>query len=262
MRSLLCFVLLTTSMHQAVAGFVLKQSGGEILYQADEKGPVYKPGDGICFYEQARKVACGKVGKASGQKLIVKISALSKGFNFYQGQELNAKGRASGGSVGAAGSGEVAESSSDHDVFDISAGGVAGTTFFFPLLNFQLALGNRFSLGIAAVWVPSGTGGAAFTALGGELNFNIYFSRVFDDFSIQLGGGVMAITVSNASGTLSESILAIFGTASLQYRLALTDKLDFGLGAGGMYVSGTLNNFTIGLSGILPVGQAFLAYSF
>lgn len=98
--------------------------------------------------------------------------------------------------------------------------------------------------------------------MGGELNLNIYFSRVFDDFSIQFGGGVMAITVSNPSGSLTESILSIFGTASLQYRLALADKLDFGLGAGGMYVTGTLNNFTIGLSGILPMGQAFLAYSF
>ena len=252
-------------MHQAVAGFVLKQGGASILYQADEEGPVYKPGDAICFYDQSRKVACGKVDKVAGQKLIVKISARSKGFNFYQGQELNAKGRAggvSGGSGGAAGSGEVAESSSDHDAFDISAGGVAGTTFFFPLLNFQLALGSKFSLGVAPIWVPSGTGGATFTAMGGELNFNIYFSRVFDGFSIQLGGGAMAITVSNPSGTLSESILAIFGMATLQYRLALADKLDFGLGAGGMYVSGTLSNFTIGLSGILPVGQAFLAYSF
>lgn len=255
-------------MHQALAGFVLKQSGASILYQADEEGPVYKAGDPICFYEQTRKVACGKVGKVSGQKLIVKVSGRSKGFSFYQGQELDAKGRASGGSGPAAGSssgsssGEVAESSGEHDVFDISAGGVAGTTFFFPLLNFQLALGNNFSLGVAPVWVPSGTGGATFTAMGGGLNLNIYFSRVFDDFSIQLGGGVMAITVSNPSGSLTESILAIFGTASLQYRLALADKLDFGLGAGGMYVTGTLNNFTIGLSGILPMGQAFLAYSF
>ncbi len=252
-------------MQQAVAGFVLKQSGTSILYQADEEGPVYKVGDAICFYEQARKVACGKVGKTSGQKLIVKISGRSKGFNFYQGQELDAKGRAGGASGGAAGSDEGSESSDSsgsHDVFDISLGGVAGTTFFFPLANFQLALGNNFSLGVVPIWVPSGTGGATFTAMGGELNFNFYFSRVFDHFSIQLGGGVMTITVSNPSGTLSESILAIFGTASLQYRLALASKLDFGLGAGGMYVSGTLNNFTIGLSGILPMGQAFLAYSF
>jgi len=262
MRTLFCFVLLTASMHQAVAGFVLKQSGSSILYQEDEDGPVYNPGDEICLYEQARKVACGKVGKVSGQKLIIKISGRSKGFNFYQGQELDAKGRASGGSGGGAGSADVAESSTEHDVFDISAGGVAGTSFFFPLLNFQLALGNNFSLGVAPIWVPSGTGGATFTAIGGELNLNIYFSRVFDDFSIQFGGGVMTITVSNPSGSLTESILAIFGTASLRYRLALANKLDFGLGAGGMYVTGALNNFTIGLSGILPMGQAFLAYSF
>lgn len=110
-------------MHPAVAGFVLKQSGSSILYQADEAGPVYKPGDAICFYEQSHKVACGKVSKTSGQKLIVKVSGRSKGFNFYQGQELDAKGRAGAGSGGAAGSGEVAESSSDHDIFDISAGG-------------------------------------------------------------------------------------------------------------------------------------------
>lgn len=252
-------------MQHAVAGFVLKQSGSSILYQANEEGPVYKPNDGICFYEGARKVACGKVGKVAGQKLIVKISARSKGFNFYQGQELDAKGRAGGATGGDAGSSsDVAESSSSSsgDTFDISLGGVAGTAFFFPLLNFQLALGNNFSLGVSPIWVPSGTGGATFTAMGGELDFNIYFSRAFDDFSIQLGGGAMIITVSNPSGTLSETILAIFGSASLQYRLALADKLDFGLGAGAMYVTGTLNNFTIGLSGILPMGKAFLAYSF
>lgn len=131
----------------------------------------------------------------------------------------------------------------------------AGMNYLFPMLHYQQAMSPTWGLGMTALYmnhsVNDGTG--FITGPGVFFTYNHYYGGPLNGFWWQLSPGAFRTTVKQGTQSVDEIYqVAVLGTVG--YRYFWKDKVNFGFGAGAMYLPFANNAGNIGLAfnGIIP----------
>jgi hypothetical protein len=145
----------------------------------------------------------------------------------------------------------------------LAAGITAGATYFYPNLHVQLVVARNWTIGLMPMFAKSISGSSTVTAYGGYLTVGYYHTHsALRGLEFEVGGG--AFSIEGTSAGVSQSVFAPGGKATVGWRgKALWDLgLDLGVAAGVQYISIPANTVTIAFSGLVPMLNAYVGYSF
>ncbi len=222
----------------------------------------WKAKDRVCVLQRAREVACGVVVKVAVKGAIVRLD--QPNYDILAGDRVVSKYQAVPGGQSAAAplinSVPEAEDSDTHFA-NVALGGVAGTNFFYPVVNFQVAVAPTISLGLTGLFFNYSNELNTLLAFGGMATVNYYSQEYFRGLWVQLGGGIAAISVSGASPP--ESATAFAGLATVGWRGYWDLGFNIGVGAGLQYLGDpAFQNTVLTSAGIKPIVVLDVGLSF
>jgi hypothetical protein len=222
----------------------------------------WKVKDRVCVLQRAREIACGSVVKVAVKGAIVRLD--QPNYDILAGDRVVSKYQAepSGKSAAAPLIDSVPESEeSEWHVLNVALGGVAGTNFFYPVVNFQVAVVPTVSLGLTGFFFNYSNELNTLLAFGGMATVNYYSQEYFRGFWVQLGGGLAAISVSGASPP--ESATTFAGLATVGWRGYWDLGFNIGVGAGLQLIGDpALQNTVLTSAGLKPIVVLDIGLSF
>lgn len=228
--------------------------------------------DDVCLYSGKRELLCGFVGRMTGDTLTVAVT--TRQVRAVSGQKValtrgprqpasTASASASGGSS-AAGDERRAFEPKDKKTFDIALGFNAGLNYYYPALTLQLAVSRALSIGVEGLFAKFQTSGvdvSAFGVFGVVTYYHTHFP--FRGLFIQGGAGLFSIDLNDGANQEKQSPLAFQAQVGWRGKAHFTLGFDLGVGLGVLYVTkANAPVIPLSFSGIMPLFNAFVAYSF
>ena len=247
----------------ARAAQVLQVSATQkVIAISNEAGKPWNLNDEVCVFHAASKVICGVVTKALAKGAIVKWEVVAsdkieKGDNVLKAGVTPAPVQAQTPAENPPAvsptaiprklsskeappvilSEETVTSSPANNYgWDVMLGAGASKNYYFGQFNFQMGLGNHFSMGPLFTLADSSLGDVAMTALTLFVTLNFYSREPFHGIWVQAGAGPQLYAVK--SGSVIESTYTFGGILTGGYRTRFEiPALNVGIGAGFMYVA-------------------------
>jgi len=230
MRHLLYIALF---LHSSIfAAQVLRVgSSQKVIAVSHDDAREFKVKDHVCVFQGGKEVACGTVMKSSPKGAIVKLEA--KSGDVVRGDIVRVApvGRQPAMTLLDSVNSDV--NTIDYS-FNLAAGLGAGTSFFYPVVDFQWSLSLEFAMGIKPMFLSASGETTSVSAFGGFLTANYYGSDLFRGMWIQAGVGYLhfatkSVEIEESAGSLA--FLTTFG-----WRGYWDLGLNVGIGAGLQYL--------------------------
>jgi hypothetical protein len=226
--------------------------------------------DDICLYTGKRELLCGFVGRMTAETLTVAVT--TRQIRAITGQKVAlSRGPRRPASVAAAGGEAVSGGGEERRLFepkerkrvDIALGFNAGLNYYYPTLTAQLGLGRTISLGLQGLFAKFSTSGvdvSAFGVFGLVTYYHTHFP--FRGLFFQGGPGLFSIRLNDGVQTDEQSPIAFQAQVGWRGKAHFALGFDLGVGLGVLYVTRTnAPVIPISFSGVMPLFNAFLAYS-
>lgn len=117
---------------------------------------------------------------------------------------------------------------------DLTIGGTIGLNHFYPLLNFQFAVGKRIALGLVPLYFAQSQDVVSISGLGAHLTFNYYHDYAYRGLWVQVGAGAIKFNASVPGSEESQTRLSFLGTVGWRQRWDL--GINVGAGAGVQFI--------------------------
>lgn len=214
--------------------------------------------DRVCVYHGTSRVICGVVLKVTPKGAIAKLEQPSN--DVLAGDEIRAGSTRRPTAL--LQTAEVGGSEGRPSHFDLTGGLSFSYSFFFPMLNFQIAMGPNFAIGLSPLYFKSTDNTGSLGAFGGYLNLNYYNSEYFRGLWVSLGGGLLMFSADDGiDPTQSASAPAFMATVGWRGYWDL--GLNIGVGAGVQYISKPdFTNITVNSAGIQPLLVVDVGFNF
>ena len=243
----------------ANAAEVIKMGKNNLLAISENKEKPWKVKDAVCITRDSQEVGCGVVMRTVKSGAVVKLDFGFEDIRPGDKAVLSKEGRKPG-------SVSTLKASQRKYIVNLAVGGNASTTFFYPVLDFQVALGRHFSLGLMPFFYSAKNSDdplapISVSAFGGFLTLNFYSSYFFQGFWVQVAPGMHLMTGTQADTT--EKVNAIGFKTHIGYRFHIGQVVNIGLGVGGAYKKDP--NFTFATdnsAGFQPLACIDLGVSF
>lgn len=197
----------------------------------------WMPKDRVCILQRAREVVCGVVVRSTAKGAIVRLDTAN--YDVVAGDKVMGKFQAtpepskSGGTTLLNSVGNNPDS--EVHLFNVTGGVNVGTSFFYPVVSFALAVAPNWSLGISGMFLTASSDPVYLTAFGGYATVNYYSQEYFRGLWIQAGAGMTFFSVTD--GVQDESTASFTGIITGGWRGYWDLGLNIGVGAGLQYIS-------------------------
>jgi hypothetical protein len=213
--------------------------------------------DRVCVFHGSTKIVCGTVLKTTPKGAIAKLE--SSNSDILAGDEIRAGGtRRPTALLATTETGSEGRPSN----FDITGGLSFSYSFFFPMINFQVALAPNFAIGLTPLYLKTTGDLGSLGAFGGYLTLNYYGSEYFRGMWIAAGAG--ALMFSGDDGfTPTQSATSPAFTLTLGWRGYWDLGLNIGVGAGVQYISKpNFVNLDVSAAGVQPLLIVDVGFNF
>jgi len=201
----------------------------------------WNPQDRVCILQRAREVACGVVVKSTSKGAIVRLD--QPNYDVTAGDKVMSKFTPGGvtgvpsapKTQGAPLLNSVSDSAdSEVHLFNVTGGVNVGTSFFYPVLGFQMAVYPTISVGVTGFFLTASQDPVYLTAFGGYATVSYYSQEYFRGLWVQGGIGVTAFSITG--GLEDESAAALTGLVTAGWRGYWDLGLNIGAGVGLQYM--------------------------
>lgn len=231
MIRLLLFLGLVMSSPMFGAQVLRVGSSQKVIAVSHDEGHEFKVKDHVCVLQEGKEIACGVVMKSSSKGSIVKLEAKSGDVARGDIVKVSSTGRQPAmtllDSVGA-------DSSMVDYTCNFAAGLSAGTSFFYPIIDFQFSLTPQFAMGLKPFFLSSSGETSSVTALGGFVTGNYYGTDLYRGMWIQ--GGVGYVQFLTRSIEIEENAGSIGLLTTFGWRGYWDLGLNIGVGAGVQFI--------------------------
>lgn len=225
----------------------------------------WMPKDRVCILQRAREVVCGVVVKSTAKGAIVRLDTAN--YDVMAGDKVMGKFQPTPAEPPSSGGGTAllnsvgSSSESDAHLFNVAGGVNVGTSFFYPVLSFAMAVAPNWSIGLSGMFLTASSDPVYLTAFGGYATVNYYSQEYFRGLWIQAGAGMTFFSVSD--GVTDESAASFTGLVTAGWRGYWDLGLNIGVGAGLQYIS-TPDLFLISpnAAGVRPMIVVDLGFNF
>lgn len=233
-------------------------SSQKVIAISHEDSREFKVKDHVCVFQDGKEIACGSVMKSSPKGAIVKLEA--KSGDVVRGDQVRIT------PVGRQPAMTLLDSvNADLNAIDYScnlaAGLGAGTSFFYPVVDFQWSLSLQFAMGLKPFFLSASGETTNVTAVGGFLTGNFYGSDLFRGLWVQGGIGYMQFFTKSIEISESAGSLAFLSTVGWRGYWDL--GLNVGIGAGLQYLQQpNINTVDIRSANLQPLVVLDIGFNF
>jgi len=202
-------------------------SSQKVLAISHEEFREFKVKDNVCVYQAGKEIACGLVMKSSPKGAIVKLEG--KSGDVARGDQVRLAPIGRKPAMTLLDSVAPDDSIADYSC-NLAAGIGAGTSFFYPVADFQFSLSTQFALGLRPLFLSTAGETTSVTAFGGFFTGNYYGSDLFRGMWIQ--GGIGYLQFFTRSIEIEESAGSLAFLATIGWRGYWDLGMNIGVGAG------------------------------
>ena len=144
----------------------------------------------------------------------------------------------------------------------IHAGIYGSSSFWFPNLHFQFAVGESTLMGLMPTVADSAKTDSQVSVLGSFVTFEKFLSgRVFEGFSLLGGAGLYSFKITLGEDT--EGVWAPVVSGQLGYRVCGRLGISIGVGVGAQYVVGATSELVdVSVNQFSPIFRADVGWAF
>lgn len=225
--------------------------------------------DRVCVLQRAREIACGVVMKSAGKGAIVRLDAPN--YDIAAGDKVISKFGMRAPTAVEPNNAVLLnsvpqDSDSEAHLFNVAAGVNVGTSFFYPVLNFNVAVTPNLAVGLSGTFLQATTDPFTLTGIGGYVGLNYYSFEYFRGFWVQVAGGIMGFSVNGdplVPSDPGESSTSLLGFATVGWRGYWDLGINVGVAAGLQYIADpNFTSITASASGFRPMILVDLGFNF
>lgn len=232
----------------------------ETIWVSTNSKEIYKLKDQVCVYHSKGTMACGDIIAQTMDRFAIKTYEVRGKFQTKDLVSIRKTKRV------LASTAQLTDKFNDgknRDLVDISLGFNAGLNYYYPSMQFQLAVSRNFSLGISPAFAKYSQDGDEIQLLGGYITATYYYTH-FAFKGVNFEGGLGMFNVKATSGNISQDMnpLAAKLTGGWRGRALIGLPIDFGGNLGLQYIFSQSAPLDTSFKGILPLLNVFVAYCF
>lgn len=280
MRFLIVALVATaSSLAFASSKILTADPRGEFVIVTRDGATSWNLNDRSCVYRKSRLVGCGTVVGFDATRVKIRFDKPARKIAANQKVDVQRDARQPA-SVDSASTSTGFTLKRKPMKYDASMGIFAGLNYYYPVVHVQMAVNEKFSLGVMPLYASFSQDTAAtattlatrheLSAFGAYVTANYYFSRfTYHGFYAQGAFGVIFTSVNRTTSVgavaTNTSYTPLAFEASLNYRGSLfhAKYIDAGVGLGFQYITNSAPvGFENDFNGVLPLFHGFLAFSF
>jgi hypothetical protein len=233
------FVLLIICSPMGYAARVLRVLPGQTAFAiSHDFNRTWSANDVVCVVRGTRELACGYVVKVGPRGALVKVNTRTGDIAPGDTVRISSAAKLQRGPSSVANTSYgVSKTTPDYSDINLTAGVIVGSNYLVPVIHFDVAVANHFTLGLFGGYSTSTdpTTSTSLNMIPIVASFAYYSDFAYSGFWAQLGLGIHLLSASSPG--LNESAKSPTGIGTVGWRFHFRNGINLGLAVGGEYIS-------------------------